>query len=368
MMCRGVAGVFCITFLLVITVLSHAEPNELQLTFVGDIMAHDVNYRMQNFSLIYERVKEYFTNDDLTFGNLEFPVVDDLPFSTYPAFNVHRSYVEAALAASFEVFSIANNHSLDKGKTGVLKTLGSLLMLKEGAGGRMYYSGIRGDTSRSFTPTVIRENGFRIGFLAVTQFLNLPQPSPYIYVVDYTNPAIRARFLEEIRSLTPRFDLFILSFHGDAEYQLSPHPEKRAFFRELLEAGVGIIWGHHPHVFQPYEIVTVDGTQRLIMYSMGNFVSGQGYHGKPGDAGDRWAYTGDSVLLRVRVTKTPHGVNVVSAEPVLIALYTTPTRDIVVDRLDRLAAAPIDPSWREYYRKRLGIMTHFLENMDTYLQ
>jgi hypothetical protein len=346
-----------------------AEGREsLSLTFVGDIMAHDENYRMKDFNAIYADVRSYFLNDDLTFGNLEFPVNEDLPFAGYPLFNARLPYVRAALDAGFDVFSLANNHSRDKGELGILKTLGSLILLKEERRGEMYYSGVRGDTAKPFAPAVIYKNGFKIGFLAVTQFLNVKQAVPYVQVVDYLNKEQSERFIEWVRSIAPRYDLLVLSYHGDIEFKLSPSPAKQAFFRALARSGVNIIWAHHPHVLQPYEWIDAGGSRRLIMYSLGNFVSGMGVYVNGERPEREIAFTGDSWLLSVKATRNPEGgVELAAADPVFITSFRDPSGEIVVRRLETLAEAPLPEKWKKFYQARLRIMKKFQNEMQAYL-
>jgi poly-gamma-glutamate synthesis protein (capsule biosynthesis protein) len=85
----------------------------LVLTFAGDIMAHTVNFMMDDYRRIYEDLRPVLTADDLSFGNLETPVADSLPMSTFPSFNVHSAYLRAAVDGGFDVFSLANNHAND---------------------------------------------------------------------------------------------------------------------------------------------------------------------------------------------------------------------------------------------------------------
>lgn len=342
--------------------------DDLQLSFIGDIMAHDVNFQMKDYDLIYAQVKSYFEDDDLTFGNLEFPIVEDLPFSTWPLFNARSNYVRAALNASIEVFSLANNHSIDKGQVGALKTLSSLILLKESYNGRVWYSGLRGNEHKPFTPETIYQNGYKIGFIATTQFMNLPQSVSYVNIVDYNNPEEANRFIEWVRSIAPRYDLLVLSYHGDLEYKLSPQTAKVTFFRKLIQAGITILWGHHPHVLQPYEVITVDGSDRLIMYSLGNFVSGQGYYVKATTPTIERAYTADSAIMRVTVQRNSLGkVSVTAVKPVLISNYTTPQKDIVVAETEKLANATLYGDWQAYYQIRLKTIKEFFATMSSYL-
>ena len=94
----------------------------LLISFTGDIMAHDVNFRLKDFGKMYENISHFLLQDDLSFGNLEFPVDDTQPYSTFPAFNVNTPYVEALIDAGFDVFSLSNNHTIDKGSGGIART------------------------------------------------------------------------------------------------------------------------------------------------------------------------------------------------------------------------------------------------------
>ena len=79
----------------------------LRLTFAGDLMAHTVNFNMSTYDLIYTDVEKILHNDDLSFVNIETPICDALPLSTYPCFNVHTPYLRAAIGAGFDVLSLA---------------------------------------------------------------------------------------------------------------------------------------------------------------------------------------------------------------------------------------------------------------------
>src|SRR5699024_8239415 len=44
----------------------------------------------------------------------------------------------------------------------------------------------------------------------------------------------------------------------------------------IADAGADIIFGHHPHVIQPFEMIEGrDGHETAVFYSLGNFYSGQ---------------------------------------------------------------------------------------------
>ena len=328
--------------------------DSLDLSFVGDIMAHNVNYRMADYSRIYRDVRSALKSDDLTFANLEAVVDPSRPMSSYPLFNVHPGYVDAAVDAGVDVFSLANNHSADWGEPGMRATLRSLEQTARAAagGGRLiHYSGLRESEAARFTPTEITRKGWRIGYLAITQFSNVAAPRLYHHL-DYRDHEQAEAFLTGLAGLTSGYDLFIVSYHGGVEYAAGPEPAMREFFYRLLDAGVHIVHGHHPHVAQPAEVVRARGRDRLILFSCGNFVSGQSWRATPERPDDVWARTGDSLLWRVTVHYGNPGPAVRLSEVISAAHYRTADDQVVITPLDTLAAAPPAAEWREFFTFR----------------
>ncbi len=337
---------------------------ELRLAFAGDIMAHDVNYRMTDFHDIYRGVQELLQGEDLTFANLELPLDPFRPARGYPWFNGTPAYLSAAVDAGFNLFSLANNHAFDGGTEGVLQTIRYLDAARRASARPFAYSGTRGNPAQPFEPVRLSINGVRVGFIALAQFLNEQDGGRYVHVVDYARPDQAGPFVDWVRSIAPLFDLLIVSYHGDQEYVQTPSPAKRAFFRALLDAGVQIVVAHHPHVVQGYEIVDYPGSRRLVMYSMGNFISGMTWMLAPSQLNGMLAATGESFLMQARVScgPGPRGCSVVDAQPVPIANYQDERAQVRVARLADLADGTIAVSaaWRTYYAERLQKMREFL--------
>ncbi|MBN1695946.1 MAG: CapA family protein [Spirochaetales bacterium] len=339
------------------TVYLSAAPDEtLTISFIGDTMAHDVNFVIKNYAVVYENIKDILHSDDLTFSNLEAPVDEKRPYRTYPAFNIHREYVQAVIEGGIEVFSLANNHTLDQGVEGLYQTLGSLLLLRDSNNMEVYFSGIRGNTKKPFESVEIRKKGWRIGFIAVTQFLNTARSSPYVHMVNYYVKSQADAFLAFIRKESVKYDLFIVSFHAGIEYKLLPDKVKADYFRQCIDAGAHIVFGHHPHVLQPYEIVGTGNRKRLIMYSMGNFISGQRWCRKPFEPEHYRSYTGDSLILTVDVTFGRDGASVETVTPVLITNHINENREVVVETFENIIRKKLVPEWSDYYNKRYTIM------------
>jgi poly-gamma-glutamate synthesis protein (capsule biosynthesis protein) len=326
------------------------SPDTLQLSFAGDIMAHRVNYSMDAFSDIYENVAEVLHRADLSFANLEFTVDPERPYSTYPRFNVHPEYVAAAIAGGFDVFSLANNHTTDFGRDSIRRTLESMTRLAQSRG--IWFSGIRERHNEGFRIRTISAGDWQIAFLAVTLFVNDPSRGiELVNFVDLRDVQGRRHLGNVIAAAARNHDAVVVSVHGGVEYSLLPHPEKDAFLRELAVAGATVVWGHHPHVLQPWSYYRRrNGTNALILHSTGNFISGQIHYLGPDDAGRRRAFTGDSAIFRVTLARFDDGASVAMVNPLHIANVREPSGGFAVYPMDALPE--LAPQWQEYYRAR----------------
>ncbi len=360
----GAAAAWLLLSLLLGTPPAAADPGRqvLRLTFLGDIMGHDVNFLMNDYRDIYRGVEDLFLADDLTVGNLEFPVEPTLPVSGYPFFNASRQYLQAAVDAGIDCFALANNHAFDQRLEGIFQTLRVTASVRAPAGRPLAFSGIRGNTRAPFAARTIRVRGLRVGFLAATQFLNDRAGAPWVHVVDHDDPGAAERFLELVRRESGRHDLLIVSYHGGSEYAAHPGPGLRQFFLRLAESGAQVVLGHHPHVAQGWQLVHLPAGDCLVMYSMGNFISGMTWRLSPSSPEPGMPARGESYLLRARILVTGGAASVVGAEALPIANYRNARGEMVVARMRDLADGTIGvpAPWAAYYRTRLSAMQPLL--------
>lgn len=338
----------------------------LVLTFAGDLMAHKPNYSMKGYDRIYERLLPFLQSDDLSFINLEAPVDETSPQATFPQFNVHKPYVQAAISAGFDVFSLANNHSYDryaKGTRRTLKAMDELAALPENA---IYHSGLRADgeaPDAELRSVEIKVKGLRIGFVAIAEYMNFLKHDGSMYHINYLDEKIRKRLLAWLDQETTRFDLYILSIHTGIEYERKPSKAFSALAPELVAAGVDVVWAHHPHVLQPwYTLPGPDGAERLILPSMGNFVSGQTWELGPEDHAKDRAWTGDSALVQVTVRIPAIGTDrtprIEKVAPLLIGHYKDPRGGVVVWPYSQLMTEA-KGSWKKFFTERFKKLTGF---------
>jgi poly-gamma-glutamate synthesis protein (capsule biosynthesis protein) len=242
---------------------------------------------------------------------------------------VQAAYPDAAIAAGFDVFSLANNHTNDQGLAGILETFKYFAAQS----GRAYSAGIKAEARNPpLTFQRIDVRGRRILFAAVTEILNAAPAADYI---DYIPPASRPQFLlaiQELRKNNP-CDVFVLSIHSaEPEYDHRIAASQRAYYTALLDAGVDIVWANHPHIARGWELIGSAGTERLsklIIYSNGNTISGQRTRPNWQNPANAWDDTGDGYLLCVQITETG-----IEARPVYITTHIDDKRHFLIQKLD----------------------------------
>jgi len=356
------------------TVAAEPGPQALEklvFTFAGDLMAHTPNFKMKGYERIYEGVREILLEDDLSFVNLEAPVDDSGPYQTFPQFNVKSEYVWPAIAAGFDVFSLANNHSWDRYSKGVQETLkamqGLAVRSERELARKIVYSGLKTtEENKKALPLRLERfmyRGIRVGFVAIAEYINFPHNDGSVYFVDYNIATQQNAFLQWLNIESKNVDLCIVSVHGGVEYETKPRASMKTFAAGLADAGADIIWAHHPHVLQPwYTANNSAGGQYLVLPSMGNFISGQPYGAGP----DSWkrdrSRTGDSALFRLTLevdySKSPLAITMKGFEPVMISHFTTSDGGVIVRTFGDLLVNT-QAAWNTYYQKRFDYLKEF---------
>ena len=334
----------------------------LYLAFAGDIMAHSVNYRMKDYNLIYEDIVPLLSSRDLAFANLETPVCDERPYQTYPCFNVHAEYVEAAVKAGFNVFSLANNHTNDQGKEGIEGTAACFKGLQKQ---NVYSAGLKHGNSNELSYALIDVQGWKILFAAVTEIVNSNvQTALFDFYPD--SPKGKAALKKSLADLrrAHECDAFILSVHvSDPEYVLGVTKARRTYFYELLNAGVDIIWANHSHVTKPWErIVDAEGkTVKFIMYGSGNTISGQNIPINFADPAHPYEYTGTGIIFGMEL-KQAHAsaaagtLSIENIQTEIIVTHADEKSNYVIKRLTEDFIGRQNKKLAAYYAKRLSLM------------
>ena len=339
-------------------------PKEITLTFTGDLMAHTNVTRMKDFSIIYEDILHIMKNDDLTFTNLETPVVNNLDYENFPNFNVKNEFPLAAINAGIEVFSLTNNHTNDQGLEGIKSTRKFFedynnSQIDESK--KVYFAGIKEKSGTDFTYQIIERNGFKILFVAFTEVYNSPSYRSWFDTYGTTEEN-RKELYKKITSLKKEHsaDIFVLSVHcEEPEYVRTVTKKRKDFYHNLLDAGVDILWANHPHVTQEWEVVKSDKTPyktKYIMYSVGNFVSGQRYRRNYQDPESAREYTGESFLFQIKFVKNDKIIYSDTINPILITNHTDYYGNTMIKILNQDFIDSLKAQDKKYYEKRLELM------------
>ncbi|MEK3854729.1 CapA family protein [Cytobacillus sp. FSL H8-0458] len=247
----------------------------LTLGAIGDILIHDWVYNDAktktgyDFKPMFEHTKSLLSTPDLLLANQETILGGiNIGISSYPMFNSPQEVGDALIDAGVDIVSTANNHSLDKGVKGLDASLDYMDQIG------LPHVGTSRTPSEQQTLKILRKNGIKVAYLSYTYGTNgIPVPAGKEYLVNLID---ENAIIKEIKRAEDEADVVVMSIHWGNEYELQPTEEQKKLAETLVNEGVDIIFGHHPHVLQPMEwIDRKDGGQSLVVYSLGNFLSGQ---------------------------------------------------------------------------------------------
>ena len=346
------------------------DKDTINLMFAGDIMAHSVNYYITTYEKIWRDVKHLISEPDLAFANIEAPIDTTKSASSYPNFNMTQKYVQAAVDAGFDVFSLCNNHTNDQYKNGILETIKTTKSITqntlEQSNHQIYFSGIKDSPKAPLTYNYFDSGNWKILFLPITELLNRPDASDYINFIKPDDDSRKAfiKYVRELRAANP-CDLFIISIHtSEPEYTRHITDKQDEFYRNLLDAGADVVWANHAHIIKDRKIIvnTTGGNDKLIMYANGNTISGQ--RTKPeltskNPTGER-DNTGDGLFYNVTFHREKDGsVKIKKCEPQFITTYINTANEYVIkplnqDFVDYLYDVP-RTNWAKYIERRIKI-------------
>jgi hypothetical protein len=261
--------------LLVVSALHVAgqDTARVSLLFAGDVMGHDsqiasafdVNSKSFDYTSCFAAIRPYVEAADIAIANLEVTLAGR-PYTGYPQFSSPDALAIALQQSGFDALVTANNHCVDRGKSGLERTITMLDSFN------IPHTGTFVDTLSRMndSPLILEKNGFKIALLNYTYGTN-GIPVPKGSIVNLLDTALMRRDIEKAKSLLP--DIIIVFTHWGLEYQGLPTKNQVALTEFCFKIGAHMVIGAHPHVIQPMEW-RKDANQ-FVAYSLGNFVSGQ---------------------------------------------------------------------------------------------
>ncbi|WP_432661984.1 CapA family protein [Wukongibacter baidiensis] len=252
------------------------ENKTIRLTAVGDIMVGRRVGRIlheKGIDLAYKNLKETFNSSDILFGNLESPISNrgrKLPGKGI-CLRAKPEMAQVLKNSGFDIVSLANNHILDYDSEALLDTF---KILKEND---IAYIGAGRNIEEARKPYVMKLKGKTFAFLGYDEFAYIYYSSSYkrrFVATDNlsgTAPLKLDSIIEDVKKIREKVDYVVVSLHWGTEESNNINSTQKEIAHKLIENGVDIILGHHPHVIQPIEIYK----GRPIIYSMGNYIFDQ---------------------------------------------------------------------------------------------
>lgn len=297
------------------TVEEKIEPINFTMTAIGDTLCHNTQYwdaynsstKQYDFSYVYDDIKNYTSSADITIGSLETTFAgEDRGYSNYPVFNSPDSLATGLKDIGVDVISLAGNHALDYGYSGICRTIDVL----DNAG--ISHLGTYKSAEDQNKILIKDVKGVKIAFINYTYGTNgIPVPSDKPYCLNLIDKDLISKQIKQAKE--QNVDMIVACMHWGTEYKTSANDEQKELADFLFKSGVDIILGNHPHVLEPMEKKTItldDGSTKdvFVVYALGNFTADQ-----------RAEITRDSAILNLDITRDSDGkilINKVSYVPI----------------------------------------------------
>jgi len=249
--------------------LGSGEP--VTFAFGGDVMFEPPirSYLEADPAQVFAPVRRILRRADVAMVNLETAVTeggDPTPNKEY-LFRAPPSAFRAIKAGGIDVVSLANNHGMDYGASGLRDTLRHARRagVPVVGGGR---------TEReAFRPWRTQVNGQRIAVLGATQvidedFLSWWQADGRQAGVASAKYEMEERLLYEVRRARRTSDTVVVYLHWGAEMEPCPLDRQVVLARNLVRAGADIVVGSHAHILLGGGMLG----RAFVGYGLGNFV------------------------------------------------------------------------------------------------
>ncbi|MBO4564272.1 MAG: CapA family protein [Bacteroidaceae bacterium] len=255
--------------------IEEPQTQHISLLFAGDLMQHGPQIKgalqadgTYDYSECFRYMKQEISEADVAIVNFETTLAEK-PYTGYPTFSAPDEFLRDCQKAGFDIMLTANNHSCDKGKKGIERTI----MMMDSLHIPHLGSYVDEAARKEQYPFLLEKNGFRIVLLNYTYGTNgIPVPKPNI--INTIDTMQIRKDIRAAKAMNP--DAIIAFMHWGVEYTLKPVASQVTLADWLLRQGVTHVIGGHPHVVEPIEVrEDAKGDKHVVAYSLGNFVSNQ---------------------------------------------------------------------------------------------
>jgi len=348
---------FFILFFSIALLSVKAQDTTLSLLFMGDIMGHDsqIHSALQldgtyDYSEVFKYVTDEISSVDIAIANLEVTLAGP-PFKGYPQFSSPDALAMAAKQAGIDILCTANNHSVDRRKQGVVRTIKILDSLHITHTGTFLSKEERANKY----PLTVNKNGFKTVILNYTYGTNgIPVPKPVVVNIIDTN--IIKSDLQKAKNQNP--DIIIVFIHWGSEYQHQPNQVQKKIAGVCFNNGANLVIGSHPHVIQKSELIQDSILPQFITYSLGNFISNQ-----------RKRYTDGGQMIKIVLEKRNDSIFITQNGYFLTWVYTPVIKGKKHFHILPAARFELNPDFfisKEHYNKMILFVKDSRELLNSY--
>ncbi len=257
--------------------ISTPPPGQITLAFAGDVhFAGRLEPLLGDPADALLSIEPQLSAADVTVLNLETAITArgrEEPKQFH--FRAPASALHALSSAGVDVLSMANNHGVDYGATGLEDTLAAV------ASSPVPVVGIGRDAAQAFAPAVLDVRGTSVAVLAATQ---IPDRTSAAWSASDSEPGVAAalepeRLLMAVEAARANADVVVVYLHWGVEGSGCPDGSQETLARQLSLAGADVVVGTHAHQLQGAGWLPVDRTgttpgpaSTYIGYGLGNFV------------------------------------------------------------------------------------------------
>ena len=234
---------------------------------VWETAEHDAARRgetLPDFRPMFAGIKPRIESADLAICHMETPLSRPRgPYLNYPIFSAPPTVLDGLIATGYDGCTTASNHSVDRGMTGLVRTIRAF----DSRG--LPHTGTFARPRDAHRPLVFTVHGVRIGLISMTFGTNgLPVTQPWsVNLIDVPRAIAQARAMHRAG-----VDIVMVAVHAGDEYSHVPSAQQVSVFRALARSPyVDFVYGHHSHVVEP--VRRVEGT--WVAYGLGNMVAEQ---------------------------------------------------------------------------------------------
>ena len=286
---------------------------DITLLFIGDIMGHDtqINSAFNNdsgkydYNDVFSYITPVISEADIAVANLEVTLAGP-PYKGYPQFSSPSALAVACKNAGIDCLVTANNHSADRGITGITRTILNLDSI--GLPHTGTFTGL--EDQKKNHPLILSSKGISMALLNYTYGTNgIRVDTPAI-----VNMLNKQDIADDISIAEAQgHDLIVLFLHWGTEYDTIPSSEQVEMAEYFFSAGADLIIGSHPHVLQKMVWYKDESERngRAVVYSLGNFVSNQ-----------RKPKTDGGSMVRISLKKENGEIKITEAGYYLTWVYT----------------------------------------------